>query len=1178
MRLVGPGGVWWMVTAALAVAAVYVLPVQLASAASNPPLLAQTPPDGQAGSGAGELNLPHALAADPTNGHIYVAEGLNARISEFTAWGKFVKAFGWGVSDGSNEAQTCTASCEAGKEGTGAGQFSRPSAVAVDALGNVYVVDRLNSRVEKFNSTGQFLLMFGGEVNKTSGANVCTATDVTNGDECGAGTEGVGAEEFSNLSVGTLLATGPSGNVYVGDANRIHVFSPAGALVEEINFSEITGLPAGGDVRSLTVDESGHIYFDFAQDCVGVPTLPGVYELAGGSHEIATKLNVDCPKALDLDSQEDLYVAASFHDPNREEMLEFNKDGECLVCLGDGFARAPADGELKGVITTEACGPIDIYASFYLNEQFGDESYFDLYGPPPNADICPPPPVPPTIADQFAAAVGTETATLRAAINPHFWPDTTYYLEWGAENCATSACTAQPLPPGASLGGQVIDAPVTTNGILLHGLSPGTTYHYRFVAQSSGGGPVFGADRTFTTFPSTQRPPDSCANAPFRVGLGAALPDCRAYEMVSPLEKNGGNILALKNVFGYPAAMNQSDLAGSKLTYSSARSFGDAQSSPYTSQYLATRTAGGWSTQGISPPRNGPIFERGQTTDTEFKAFSPDLCLAWLRHDTDPPLSEGAPEGFAGLYRRDNCPEASYGALRTPAPPSTPAENYEPELQGYSADGETAIFVANDALTVDAPAIPSGQIELYESKLGEEPKYVCILPNETPDTGGCSAGTYNPGGGFGRSASVQGAISEDGSRIFWSDSSLGEGKLYLRVDGAETRAVSAFAEGKSKTKASQFWAAAADGSAAIFTTGENLYEYNVESSTSAKIAGKVKGLMGVSKDASHLYFVSEEALEGAAVAGKPNLYLSVRSGEEHQIIFIMQVSAADAAAETLQQTPSPVNVEPVKHTARVTPDGGALAFTSTVRPTPTGFDNTDVQSGEPDAEAYLYDAASEELRCVSCNRTGARPQGEELEVGGFKTGIWAAGEIAPWENQLYAPRVISDTGDRLFFASTEPLVGGDTNDELDVYQWEAPGTGGCSEGAGSYVPQTGGCVDLISSGESPFRSEFIDATPSGDDVFFGTLASLVPQDYGLVDIYDARAGGGFPPSPVSPGECEGASCQSPPPPPAPQSLASAGYVGPGTHAPPKKKSCPKGRKAKCAKKKHNRHRARGSSR
>ena len=133
-----------------------------AAAAGGPEFLVQF---GVTGTGAGQTVNPRGVATDPTTGHVYVAEFGNRRISEFTAWGQFVKAFGWGVADGTTAAlQTCTTTCFKGLNGSGAGQLGGESAlgVAVDGSGNVYVVDRGNRRVQKFDSSGNFLLMFGG--------------------------------------------------------------------------------------------------------------------------------------------------------------------------------------------------------------------------------------------------------------------------------------------------------------------------------------------------------------------------------------------------------------------------------------------------------------------------------------------------------------------------------------------------------------------------------------------------------------------------------------------------------------------------------------------------------------------------------------------------------------------------------------------------------------------------------------------------------------------------------------------------------------------------------------------------------------------------------------------------------------------------------------------------------
>jgi len=164
--------------------------------------------------------------------------------------------------------------------------------------------------------------------------------------------------------------------------------------------------------------------------------------------------------------------------------------------------------------------------------------------------------------------------------------------------------------------------------------------------------------------------------------------------------------------------------------------------------------------------------------------------------------------------------------------------------------------------------------------------------------------------------------------------------------------------------------------------------------------------------------------------------------------------------------------------------------------------------------------------------------------------------------------VISDDGSRVFFESLNALVPADTNVKQDVYQWQAPGSGECTESGFGFAAEAGGCVTLISSGKDETDSEFIDASADGDDVFFATGASLVPWDPAQIDLYDARVGGGFAPPPSPPAECTGEACQPQTPPPAPPTIGS-GAVGPGNPKPPPK--CKKGfvrKKGKCVKKHH----------
>ena len=158
----------------------------------------------------------------------------------------------------------------------------------------------------------------------------------------------------------------------------------------------------------------------------------------------------------------------------------------------------------------------------------------------------------------------------------------------------------------------------------------------------------------------------------------------------------------------------------------------------------------------------------------------------------------------------------------------------------------------------------------------------------------------------------------------------------------------------------------------------------------------------------------------------------------------------------------------------------------------------------------------------------------------------------------YKPRVLSASGRRVFFDSRDALVLSDTNKDDDAYEWEAQGEGGCARAQG--------CVSLISSGRASEGASFVDASADGSDAFFLTDGSLVPADPGAVDLYDARAGGGFP-EPAQPIICEGDNCQSLPPAPVDPTLTT---LQPGPGNPPVR--------YQHRHKRHHKHRHRGKHR
>jgi len=368
-RLAGGQRALGVVLLAFSAFAALVIPASAATPSPSP--LWKECPDGP---DAGRCKAPAGVAADPTSGHLYVADN-NQRINEFTAWGEFVKAWGWGVADGSSkELQTCTTTCFEGLAGEGAGQFNFPrGGVAVDSSGDVYVADKLNHRVQKFNSAGEFLLMFGGEVNKTTKANVCTKAS---GDECGAGSVGPGPGQFGSWPwAGDFLDIGPDDTVYVGDAERIQEFEPDGSFK-----SEVKTLLGDGSVQSLATDSSGSLYIAFGQDLFS--SKPGVRKLSSVGSEVCT-LSVNSPRSIATDSAGNVYVieGPAPAEPG-SEVLEF--DSACNQVDFEGEEPGFGGDELTQPIgiatnTVTESGGIDIYVA---NTEVGN-SFVRAYGPAP---------------------------------------------------------------------------------------------------------------------------------------------------------------------------------------------------------------------------------------------------------------------------------------------------------------------------------------------------------------------------------------------------------------------------------------------------------------------------------------------------------------------------------------------------------------------------------------------------------------------------------------------------------------------------------------------------------------------------------------------------------------------------------------------------------------------------
>jgi WD40 repeat protein len=297
-------------------------------------------------------------------------------------------------------------------------------------------------------------------------------------------------------------------------------------------------------------------------------------------------------------------------------------------------------------------------------------------------------------------------------------------------------------------------------------------------------------------------------------GFATQLPDCRAYEQVTPVDKDGTNPSGdLNEVEASPS--------GERILFLVLANMPGGSGGDFVPFFIGSRGGEGWSDQGLQAPR-GPYGH------SQIFAWSDDLLETVLDVAESTPSSEGG-----SVYLRD-----SASGLFQPAFPF-PGQFSTLYVAGFSADDSRMFFETTAQLL---PSAAVGAYNLYEWHTGTL-SLVGVLPDGSTPPGGSSAGPEVSGE---RHDVVEGAVSHDGSRVFFT--ARGTEHIYVREDGTRTVAVGT----------GVFLGAASDGSKVFYMAGGDLFEFDVESEQAKNLTpdGGVEGLLGMSEDGSYVYFAA----------------------------------------------------------------------------------------------------------------------------------------------------------------------------------------------------------------------------------------------------------------------------------------------------------------------------------
>jgi hypothetical protein len=773
----------------------------------------------------------------------------------------------------------------------------------------------------------------------------------------------------------------------------------------------------------------------------------------------------------------------------------------------------------------------------------------------------------PAIGSVWAESVGFTTAEIKAQIDPQE-AATSYRVEYGTD---TGYGTSVPVPDGSV--GEGAEFVVVSQ--LVTGLTSGVSYHYRIVATNAEG-VTYGPDQVLRTFSPVEAGADTCPNAQLRGAQSAEfLPDCRAYEMVSPPDKLGGNI-------SDSVSKTRISTDGNAVQYVSSTGFGDAfGSAGIETEYMAERSAEGWFTHALTPPQEptavpalfAPRYEGDLSADLSKGVFFADSPIEVGNVAMDDPNVHAV----RNLYLRTDmrtagpgnytlltgCPACASNSPLAPKAPEFLIPTYEPAFVGASSDLSHVFFETSYNLTPDAKG---ERVKLYESDNGVV-HLAGVLPDSACGTPPCAAEESAAGRGAAAiglgevrdSRTVtSSAISPDGSRVVFTgpplvrakevvDNKIGEnrtmtdendidgvgGNLYLRENGktVQLNVSERSTPDPNGPQLAVYEGASRDDNKIFFETPQALTDEDTE--TDPSLGGALVDLYMYDVNAPeghHLTLISKD-LEPADNNGTSKSDAVVGVSSDGSYVYFAGANAL-LPGETIDYRIRRLFVWHEGVIRRVAAD---LLENDTIGwVVPTTLTNfRDEFRMSPDGQHAVFGMRNPvsvsqnfSTRCEasSCEEIYVYSYGSDKLVCAScsSTGQAPTGDSYIMDQSddstkivitQHLNRVMTDDGSEVFFDTPDALVPEDTNGKRDVYEYDT-GTGR---------------VHLISSGRSHDDSFFVETTANGSDVMFTTSEPLVRSEIdGNWDMYDARIKGGIPAQNVAPpAQCESDDCQGP---------------------------------------------------